>query len=310
MWVLTMLIVIVISVMRKVTGMIDEFKKMNIAERLEKDFYELNSFRQANNYIRKRAEPLNVIQNSIDENNDFIHHCLKYHQTSVDDEYQKSRRDYKDHTQGLIQFEEQIYHNLNQSKSYIFSGELHSPPQKLTKAQEEETTEQMKSQVQITKYVKSKEKVYDFDKINDFIREDKDELLSTAVNEGDIPLMEDLRAINRLNEVEEISKTFHYSLKEETLESKLKRDQLFQMALHKDSIVVRPNSSIQVEYIRDLGETGRRPVLDLRGLTSAELTVVPTHLRYCDLMGIASGRLVKENIGLCIRNSASTKQEL
>ena len=59
-----------------------------------------------------------------------------------------------------------------------------------------------------------------------------------------------------------------------------------------------------------MSSLSRKPPTDLSNLTSNELTIVPTELRFCDLLNISSGRLNNKNITLCVRNSAVTKQDL
>ena len=67
-------------------------------------------------------------------------------------------------------------------------------------------------------------------KINKLIREDDlDDKNNLAVNEGDIPLVEDLREINKINEFDEIDKTFTYSFKNDNLETILRHRNLYKI---------------------------------------------------------------------------------
>ena len=75
-------------------------------------------------------------------------------------------------------------------------------------------------------------------RINKLIREeDLAKKKNLTVNEGDIPLVEDLREINRINEFDEIHKTFTYSLKNDNLETILRHRNLYKIKIKKDSIV-------------------------------------------------------------------------
>lgn len=92
--------------------------------------------------------------------------------------------------------------------------------------------------------------------------------------------------------------------------SLLKMSQLYNMAVKKNS-VVPGQSSLHVNFERDLGESSRKPVeASIFSLAGSELTISSANLRYCDIMNLATGRLTLENMRVLSKNTASVKQEL
>lgn len=131
---------------------------------------------------------------------------------------------------------------------------------------------------QMKKSTNDDKSVYDFNKIFEMMRKkDEDDEGSAVVNEGDIPFIEELADINKINEFEEISKTFFYYNKMQSVEDQLKKTNQYKIDIKRQSLVYGDNPhNINVQFARDMSKIARNPPTDLSNLTSNELTIVPT----------------------------------
>jgi hypothetical protein len=169
----------------------------------------------------------------------------------------------------------------------------------------------------IRKALEQEEEQYDFFKLNKELHQKFADAKFDATFKGSngtekyesATYPKNLREIEEFREMPEMQKNFSYTLDPITIEEQLQH--IYRMQIKEESLVlgISKHKAFQINYMRELGSISRRPVGHTVHLLAKELVVVPSDMKFHDILNIASSRLDHKLIASCVRTKGISKQE-
>jgi hypothetical protein len=85
---------------------------------------------------------------------------------------------------------------------------------------------------------------------------------------------------------------------------------MYNMKVNEKSLVLGrgKHKAIKLNFMRDIGSINRNPPKSTLFLISNELNILPTDLKFHDILNIASSRLDRHTMINCVRTKGISKQ--